>query len=390
VRAFDYVVDVRAAEGERNVLTLELGDGGLIVTERGAPLVVKRGCTDLGGGRARCEGNVYTDARVELGDEADIARVGFRGADTGGGPGDDRLAGVGYLRGGEGADTIALRVSGTLPSGVVLGAAANGEAGDDAITGSDGADLLVGGAGRDIVRGGDGDDDVRESDASGGEAVADVLDGGPGFDVINVLDDRDVVADLAAAGRQLAGPPDDVVGFEAIGTTGGDDVVRGTDRRNRISTGAGRDTIHAGGGSDLVFSGPDADIVDAGGDFLTDKVACGGGEDLLLRAETIDAFRACDVILLTIADRPVTTLERRGNRVRAVLRCERVTLDCRGDVELRRRGASVGRAAFACPTDPCASGWMRLPRSPRRARLTAITTFADGRGEAVQNLTLPR
>jgi Ca2+-binding RTX toxin-like protein len=388
VRAFDYVVQVVGGAGERNVLTLEPGDGGLVVTERGAPLVVKRGCTDLGGGRARCAGDIHTEVRVELGDEADIAHVGFHGADTGGGPGDDRLTGVGHLRGGDGADAIVLRASGTLPSGVVLGAVGDGEAGDDSITGSDGSDLLVAGAGSDIVRGGAGDDDVRESDASSGEAVADVLDGGPGFDVLNVLDNRDVVADLGAAGRQLAGPPDDAFGFEAIGTTGGDDVVRGTDGRNRISTGAGSDTIYAGGGADVVFSGPDADTVDAGGDFLTDKVACGGGEDLLLRAETLDAFRACDVILLTIADRPVTTLERSDNRVRVVLRCERVTPDCRGDVALRRRGALLGGAAFACATDPCASGWLRVPRSLRRARLTAITTFADGRGRAIQHVIL--
>ena len=133
---------------------------------------------------------------------------------------------------------------------------------------------------------------------------------------------------------------------------------------------------------------PGRDNVDAGRDFLTDTIACGDGPDLL-DAEELDVIRGCDVVYLDGADRPATRVQRDGPRVRVVLRCARVTADCRGDVELRRRGVSLGRASFACAADPCRSAWMRVRRT-HRLRITVVTTLADGSGEAVQRLTLPR
>jgi Ca2+-binding RTX toxin-like protein len=378
-------VDVRAvaAPGERNDVLVERRDDRLVVTERAAPLVVGAGCVAIGTDAASCPLPLVLDTGVIVtlgdGDDAAIVNVPVPTAVlVFGGPGADRLSGWVGLQGDDGDDTL------------TGGRFAQGGAGDDQLTGTAGDDYLEGGGGADVLDGGAGDDKLV--DETSPDTRADRLIGGRGRDLLDYgFHQEPVVVDLGATDRQVAGTADVVTGFEDVQLGGGDDVVRGTEGRNAILTGPGDDVIHAGGGSDVVFAGPDADIVDAGRDFLTDTVACGGGEDMLLHAEELDVIRACDVIYMIGADRPATRLQRRGRQVRVLLRCARVTTDCRGDVVLRTRGGSVlGRAAFACAADPCASAAMRIRRRAHRVPVTVVTTFADGRGEAVQHLTLRR
>jgi RTX calcium-binding nonapeptide repeat (4 copies) len=376
-------VHVTAAPGERNDVSLErLGDR-LVVTERGAPILVGDGCIALDAGAASCPLPLVLDTGVFvlLGDETDAIAVAVpppTAVVVYGGAGDDRLSGSAGLNGEAGDDTI---------SGARF---ADGGAGDDHLTGGPAGDHLAGGGGADVLDGGPGDDTLV--DETSPDHGPDRPEGGPGRDRLDYgLHQEPVVVDLGESATQVAGTADVVSGFEDVQLGGGDDVVHGTQGRNAIWTGPGNDVIHAGGGSDVVFAGPDADIVDAGRDFLTDKVACGGGEDLLLHAEELDVIRACDVVHLNGADRPATRLRRRGRQVRVVLRCARVTPDCRGDVVLRTRSGSVlGRAAFACAADPCVTAPMRVRRRAHRVRVTVVTTFADGRGEAVQHLVLRR
>ena len=370
-------VHVTAAPGERDDVLLERIGDRLLVTERGAPLLVGDGCAPVGTDAASCPLPLVLDTGVfvSLGDEDDAIAVAVPAAVVVyGGAGDDRLSGSAGFSGEAGDDVIA-------------GARfADGGAGADQLTGTPGDDRLAGGGGADVLDAGEGNDTLV--DETSPDTGADRLDGGPGRDLLDYgLHQESVVVDLAAA-QQVAATADSVTGFEDVSLGSGDDVVRGTDGRNAIWTGPGADVIRAGGGSDTVFAGPGRDNVDAGRDFLTDTVACGAGPDLL-DAEELDVIRGCDVVDLDGADRPATRLQRDGRRVRVVLRCARVTADCRGDVELRRRGVSLGRATFACAADPCASAWMRVRRT-HRLRITVVTTLADGTGEAVQRLRLPR
>jgi Ca2+-binding RTX toxin-like protein len=376
-------VHVTAAPGERNDVILEQRGDRLVVTERGAPLLVGDGCTPLGADAASCPLPLLLDTgvTVTLGDEDDTIAVAVplpTAVIAWGGAGADHLTGSGGLYGEAGDDTFAAVQS------------ADGGAGDDHITGGSGDDHLAGGGGSDTLEGGAGNDVLVDETSS--DPGTDRLIGGPGRDRLDyAFHMESVVVDLAAAAQQVSGTADVVTGFEDVALGAGDDVVNGTDRPEFITTGTGSDVVHAGGGSDVVYSGPGSDIVDAGRDFLTDEVACGGGEDMLLHAESLDAFRACDVVYLTSADRPATRLQRRDRQVRVVLRCARVTPDCRGDVVLRTRGGSVlGRAAFECAADPCVTAPMRVRRRAHRVRVTLVTTFADGRGQAVQHLSLPR
>jgi Ca2+-binding RTX toxin-like protein len=373
-------VHVTTAPGERNDVILQRRGDRLVVTERGAPLVVGDGCTALGADAASCPLPLVLDTGVFvlLGDEADSIVVTVpppTAVVVFGGAGDDRLSGLAGLNGEAGDDTI---------SGARF---ADGGAGDDHLTGGPADDRLAGGGGADVLDGGPGDDMLV--DETSPDQGPDRLEGGPGRDLLDYgLHQESVVVDLGESDAQVAGTADFVTGFEDVQLGGGDDVVHGTDGRNAIWTGPGDDVIRAGGGSDTIFAGPGRDNVDAGRDFLTDTIACGGGPDLL-DAEELDVIRACDVIDLDGADRPATRLQRRGRQVRVVLRCARVTTDCRGDVELRTRGGSVlGRAAFACAADPCAAAAMRIRRRAHPVRVTVVTTFADGRGEAVQHLSL--
>jgi Ca2+-binding RTX toxin-like protein len=181
-------------------------------------------------------------------------------------------------------------------------------AGNDLVCGGYGADRLYGDAGRDRLFGGYDRRYVAQED--GLYLVGDTLHGGPGDDRLYPgLDSRsadtvvsDVLSwDASAHGvhidmrtRTARGEGSDTFGRGTVTIVGSPhgDVVVGTNRHDRIDTGAGPDVVRAGGGSDIVvvddtYVGPgDADQVwgGEGNDRITarqgqDRLSGGPGND---------------------------------------------------------------------------------------------------------------
>lgn len=203
------------------------------------------------------------------------------------------------LTGGSANDVI----DGKSGDDTLFGAAGNdalyGRLGDDLLSGGDGDDTLVGGPGDDTLDGGAGRDTVSYADATAGVAfqlggpaassardaaggtfgfdtlisienvlgsdfhdnfqvtdnsVDKVLDGGSGNDTVEFyLFSSDVAVSLAADGPQdilNAGIDTTVLNFENLWTGGGDDMLTGNAKDNRLGGGFGQDTLYGGAGND--------------------------------------------------------------------------------------------------------------------------------------------
>ena len=188
-----------------------------------------------------------------------------------------------------------------------------GGGGNDLICGAGGADQLYGGAGRDRLFG--GLDRLHGSQEDGVVRIGDTLRGGPGNDHLDAGTDTrhaDIVVrdsyswDGSAQGVHIdlrmgtaRGEGFDTFTGRRVSVVGSahDDVVEGTDRVDRISTGAGRDVVHARGGGDFVdvddpqrYPGGNDDRVWGGaGD---DQISARGGEDRLVGGTGNDAIEA--------------------------------------------------------------------------------------------------
>lgn len=128
---------------------------------------------------------------------------------------------------------------------------ANGGGGNDEIVGGNGPDNITDGPGNDVVRGGASDDDIVEW----GLAGDDTFDGGPGTDRVAWADFTDPIrVDLRIVGRQDTGAAgrDSLANVENASTSGGNDVLIGTDGPNVLSTGDGDDVILGLGGKDVI------------------------------------------------------------------------------------------------------------------------------------------
>jgi Ca2+-binding RTX toxin-like protein len=217
----------------------------------------------------------------------------------------------------------------------------NGLGGNDTIYGGEGNDLVCGGSGSDSLYGGAGNDRLdgeldrlHTAQEDGIERIGDTLNGGPGNDRLDAGTDTrpaDIVVydtyswDGSAHGVHLdlrkhtargAGLDTFTGQRYSITLSAHDDIVDGTNRRDRISTGAGRDKVHARGGDDFVdvddshrWPGGEADRVwggrgddqisaDGGQDHLSggpgnDMLSASGtGNDVLLGGNGIDRFYA--------------------------------------------------------------------------------------------------
>jgi Ca2+-binding RTX toxin-like protein len=178
----------------------------------------------------------------------------------------------------------------------------DGRGGDDLVCGGIGADYLFGGAGKDRLYG--GLDRLHGAQEDGVERIGDQLRGGPGSDHLDGGADTRaadiVVPDIYSwaesahgvridlrTGKARGEGADTFTGsrYSVVGSAHGD-VVQGTGRRDRISTGSGRDVVYAHGGDDFVdvdnvqhWPGGSADRVWGGpGD---DQLSAIGGEDRL-------------------------------------------------------------------------------------------------------------
>jgi Ca2+-binding RTX toxin-like protein len=187
----------------------------------------------------------------------------------------------------------------------------SGLGGNDTIYGKGGNDLLCGGLGADSLYGGTGHDRLyggldrlHRAQEDGIERIGDTLRGGPGSDHLNggtdsrradiVVNDR-YAWDGSAHGVRIdlrtgtaRGEGRDTFTGRRISVVGSAlaDVVEGTGRRDRISTGAGRDVVRARGGGDFVdvddphrWPGGESDRVWGGAG--NDQISAHGGQDHL-------------------------------------------------------------------------------------------------------------
>ncbi|HEX8258543.1 MAG TPA: calcium-binding protein, partial [Allosphingosinicella sp.] len=194
-----------------------------------------------------------------------------------GGLGDDRLIG------GRGIDTAKYT---TATGGVVVSlllrdaqdteaAGIDTLAGIENLSGSAHADILRGNEGHNKLSGGAGDDLLR------GFGGNDQLLGGTGVDgVTYVGTESRVVIDLARSDAQNTGGAgiDLLNGIEDVTGSSFGDILRGSERANRIVGGDGADRLDGKAGADTIIGGAGADLITGGqgADVLTG----GTGDDI--------------------------------------------------------------------------------------------------------------
>ena len=434
-------LELRAAPGEPNAVTIDAGPGGVVVRDAGAPLTAGPSCGQVVDGVA-CA--LPASAVVDLGDGDDRLTVRGLMADVYDGPGDDVLEiQTGTFHAGTGADvmriTEATAASGvsyaTRTAGVSVtenGLADDGEAGegddvgfgiesaeggsgddvlvggpelhildgnagDDRLVGGPRDDILTGDAGDDALLGGDGDDELPAGPG------ADVIRGGPGEDatawphagagVRVTLDDR--------PGDGAPGERDDVgADMEVLTGTASDDVMVGSagpqvlDGRegdDRLDGGDGPDRIAGGGGDHNVLTGgPGPDDVASGGirdtirtrDGARDTVGCHSPSSSRQRfdVDALDTVRAC-ATGLRIREGQRSRVDPSG-RVTLVARCPARRGTCAGTVRLARcrvAAPAIGRARFRVPEGRTRRLRVRLTRGARRDRATCALATARSR-----------
>jgi Ca2+-binding RTX toxin-like protein len=247
-------LNVNAAPGAANRITISQGGKSFIVRDAGGSLSAGTACTFIRILRVvECPSTGVSKVSVHLGDKDDTLSVNFSGpVEAFGGDGNDALTtgsgndildgglGADRISGGDGKDTIDYR---TRAKPVVVrldGSATSGEQGEldtvsanvenieggsagDTLTGNDrnnrirgygGNDDVHGQAGRDSLTGGDGNDQIDggpNDDRLAGSNGNDIVTGGPGSDVIqgnngnDILNGRDGVQknDTLNGGNQI-------------------------------------------------------------------------------------------------------------------------------------------------------------------------------------------
>jgi Ca2+-binding RTX toxin-like protein len=247
--AYDDVL-VRGERGERNHLSITVGDREVIVRDAVTPLR-PRG--------QRCRSTTAREVRCRLVDDRKTSLT-VRAA---GGPDRVTVAGAPWwlsLYGGDGPDVLRIVDDGAV---VMDGGPGNdrlvGGTGDDWLFGGDGNDRLFGRAGSDALFGDEDEGDDENDGAS--RPGSDRLDGGPGRDAASYRAHRHAVrVDLRSGRASGRGERDVLRGIEDAQGGRGDDQLLGDDRGN---------TLEGLQGSDLVAGGGGDDGVDGGGDIMT-------------------------------------------------------------------------------------------------------------------------
>ena len=193
-----------------------------------------------------------------------------------------------------------------------------GSEGDDEIYAGDGDDIVCGLGGRDLIDGGPGNDRLfggEQGDWLYGRRGADILDPGSGGDRLYGGKGRDILISEFGENRLRGGGGIDWADYSGLGTgvtvdlslgrartvdTLGsienvlgspyDDIIAGSDGREKIKGGPGDDQISGGGGDDILYGGPDDDMLDGGeGD---DDIEGGPGIDT---ADGGEGYDWCEV-----------------------------------------------------------------------------------------------
>ena len=211
--------------------------------------------------------------------------------------GNDRLAGEGgddLLGGGDGDDDLYGlqgndQLVGSFGNDRLYGGDGNdslyGNSGNDLLLGENGADSLYGVYGDDTLQGGEGDDLLDGFDGNDwlqGGGGLDTLDGGNGIDTADYsISNYPGFVDLAGGTAFFPGfYTETLISIENVRMGGGDDIIFGNERANRIESGAGADFILGGKRADRLFGGSGNDTL--GGDDGADRLNGQEGNDQLL------------------------------------------------------------------------------------------------------------
>jgi len=256
---------------------------------------------DLGRGTASGEGNdTLSGFPFVFGSPYSDVLIGDRSANFFFG-----LAGNDAIHGGDGFDVVAFNSKSTVRANLVTGRAAGGASeGDDTLAeieglgGGDGDDDLVGnrqdnflygGKGNDRILGGGGADSIfgkEGDDRLYGEAGNDLLEGGAGTNSLDggqgendrasytwipsgVAGQTGVTADLVARSAKATGNggtlrDTPVIGVESLAGSPYPDTLAGNSKANALIGNAGRDTLYGRAGNDFLNGGPDVDTAQAG------------------------------------------------------------------------------------------------------------------------------
>ena len=221
------------------------------------------------------------------------------------------IAGLAFVDGGGGADTI---------TGSSFADDLRGGASTDTLNGGDGNDTLNGGAGTDLLNGGN---DADTFVITGNEAQNDTMNGGAGTDSILVTGTSDVtLAGFNATASSIEtwqGNGHGIVGtgaantFDLSGLTtvtglafvdggGGADSIIGSSFADDLRGGAGADTLNGGDGNDTLNGGAGIDtlsggngddtFVITGNEAQNDTMNGGAGTDSILVTGTSDVTLA--------------------------------------------------------------------------------------------------
>ena len=191
------------------------------------------------------------------------------------------IAGLSYVDGGSGSDTII---------GSSFADDLRGGAGIDTFIGGAGDDILTGGAGADSLDGGEGNDQFI---ATGTEAQADTIFGGNGTDTIVIggtvsltLNNFNATASsievwqgngMALLGTTAANVFDlsgltSITGLSYVDGGAGDDTIIGSSFADNLRGGAGNDTLTGGDGNDILTGGAGNDTFVFGPGFGQDTI----------------------------------------------------------------------------------------------------------------------
>lgn len=288
VRMDGLEVHVTDESDEFNQLSVEVSSARSVVTVRDteAALEAGEGCVAVEPHAVRCQEDIVTVVRVELGDSDDSAEVlpdAGDGPTCGcvalfGGGGRDRLTGGpahDRLVGGENRDVLA------------------GREGDDVIEGGAGNDDLSGGApGTDLLDGGPGADQIKDGDAPDTGIGRDTVIGGTDVDEVWSYSSRTEPVTLDLHGRKRndgqQGERDRLVNVEMVVGGNGDDRLIGDGDSNELRGGLGVDRLEGRGGADMLYDrdanrsklfggqGRDSLVVSR---FSTGPLRCGRGHD---------------------------------------------------------------------------------------------------------------
>ncbi len=263
-------IQVVAAPGETNVVTLSNGNGNSYVVTDTAGATAGAGCTAQTATSVSCNPNALERIRVTLGDGHDTLSGTTLGA---------RVEGLG----GTGNDKL---------TGGFLGDMLNGEGGDDTVDGGPFVYLVSDFQFADLLRGGDGVDTVTY--ASRSTPVRVDVDGGYDDGAAGEFDN--VSTDIE---RVFGGSDNDVLlgsdGANEFHGGGGDDVVDGRDGNDLLYGDGGNDTIDGRYGNDTVDGGAGADSITSRDSTVADTVTCGADADSIV-ADREDALTACETV----------------------------------------------------------------------------------------------